>query len=88
MRERDDLERGAELAYQDAQMDSAEEAHALTWPDGCDAGCRACESRLAYRCDDGHEWPADYASGDTCWCGGLYLTQLPDGRMKVTDGSR
>lgn len=79
-----DFEREAELAYQDAALDSGEESHALTWPDGCDANCHSCQRRLAARCDDGHEWPADYSSGDTCWCGELYLIRLNDGRMKVT----
>lgn len=79
------LARRAELAYQDAQMDSAEEAHAFEWPNGCDANCRSCQRRLERRCDDGHEWPDDYTSGDSCWCGALYLTRLSDGRMKVTE---
>lgn len=81
---RDD-ERAAELAYQDAVMEGAEEAHALEWPNGCDAWCQSCERRMIARCDDGHEWPADYTSGDTCWCGAFYLTQLSDGRMKLTE---
>ncbi len=44
--------------------------------------------RDAERCDDGHEWPQDYTSGDTCWCGAFYLTTLADGRMKLTEPSR
>ena len=80
-----DHEREAELAYQDAMLDSGEEAHALMWPDGCDAGCASCQRRLANRCENGgHEWPPDYTSGDTCWCGEWYLSRLTDGRMKVT----
>lgn len=83
-----DRERDAELAYQDVVLDSEDEAHAFEWPDGCDANCRRCQSRLELRCADGHEWPPEYTSGDTCWCGAFYLTQLPDGRMKVTESIR
>ena len=46
--------------------------HSAEYPDGCPDWCDACAERLGCR-NGRHEWPRDYADGDSCYCGHLYL---------------
>jgi hypothetical protein len=75
-------------AYDQAVIDSAFEAHAAAYPEGC--GCPTCDQRLADRCAaaSGHIWPEAFDYGDTCYCGALYLLKDEHGRVSVVETPR
>ncbi len=46
---------------------------------------RLPSDRFAPRCEDGHRWPDDYDSGDTCYCGAWYLITRDGVRIVQAD---